>query len=71
MDRRKFLGTGSSALLLASCATSNVTSEAVSDIEQGESAFIPKGFGFPRPCSPLEPNGVYAGLGGAERFWWA
>jgi len=42
MDRRKFLGTGSSALLLASCATSNVTSEAVSDIEQGESAFIPE-----------------------------
>jgi len=42
IDRRKFLGTSSSALLLASCATAENTAEAVSDIEQGESAFIPE-----------------------------
>jgi len=42
VDRRKFLGTSSSALLLASCASLTVTPETVSDIEQGESAFIPE-----------------------------
>lgn len=42
ISRRQFLGTGSSALFLASCATDKITPEAVSDIEQGKSAFIPE-----------------------------
>jgi len=42
IDRRKFLGTGSSALFLSSCSSSKVAPELISDIEQGESAYIPE-----------------------------
>lgn len=42
INRRDFLGSSGSAFLLASCATGHDGSEQVSDMDQGESAFIPE-----------------------------
>ena len=41
VTRRRFLETGTSAALLSSCASSKAVEEIISDIEQGEPAYMP------------------------------